>query len=125
MHKEGKEPTSCGSYRPITLLKVDQKLLSSIIANGLSKIIPSIIDPDQTGFIPDRHLSDNVRRTLNIIDYSKKMNIQTLILTLDAEKAFDRVSWPFIFETCSKFGFHDTFIKCQMLCTVAQKHRSE
>ena len=111
IHKEGKDPTSCGSYRPITLLNVDQKLLSSIIANRLSKIIPFIIDPDQTGFIPDRYLSDNVRRTLNIIDFSKKMNTQTLILTLDAEKAFDRVSWPFIFETCSRFGFHDTFIK--------------
>ena len=111
IHKEGKDPTSCGSYRPITLLNVDQKLLSSIIANRLTKIIPLIIDPDQTGFIPDRYLADSVRRTLNIIDFSKEINTQTLILTLDAEKAFDRVSWPFIFETCSKFGFHDNFIK--------------
>ncbi len=111
IHKEDKDPTDCGSCRPITLLNVDQKLLSAILADRLTKIVPQIIDPDQTGFIPNRHLPDNVRRTLNIIDYSEKMNIQTLILTSDAEKAFDRVSWPFIFEVCIKFGFHSIFIK--------------
>ena len=111
IHKEGKDPSDCSSYRPITLLNVDQKLLSSILADRLAKIVSNIIDPDQTGFVPDRYLSENVRRTLNIIDYSQKMNIQTLILTLDAEKTFDRVSWTFIFEICAKFGFHDTFIK--------------
>ena len=65
--------------------------------------MPDIIDLDQTGFISNRQ-SDNVRRTLNIIEHAQKNNKQALILTLDAEKAFDRVAWPFIFETCRSFG---------------------
>ncbi len=110
IHKEGKDPSQCEGYRPITLLNVDQKLLSSILADRLAKIMPDIIDIDQTGFIKSRQLSDNVRRTLNIMDHVQKNNLHTLILTLDAEKAFDRVAWPFIFETCRSFGFSNIFI---------------
>lgn len=69
IYKKGKDPTDCGSYRPITLLNVVQKLLISILADRLSKITLHIIDPDKTGFTPNRYLSENVRRTLNIIDY--------------------------------------------------------
>ena len=109
--KEGKDLTNCSSYRPISLLNVDQKIFTSIIANRLSYILPDIINLDQTGFVKDRLLSDNVRRTLNIIDQTVIMKQQMLTLTLDAEKAFDRVSWPFVFGVCEKFGFHKTFIK--------------
>ena len=103
--------TNCSSYRPISLLNVDQKIFTSIIANRLSYILPDIINLDQTGFVKDRLLSDNVRRTLNIIDQTVIMKQQMLTVTLDAEKAFDRVSWPFLFGVCEKFGFHKTFIK--------------
>lgn len=95
--KEGKDPEDCASYRPISLLNGDQKILTSIIANRLALIIPSIINNDQTGFVPNRLLSDNIRRTFNIIEHATKQQYQTLLLTLDAEKAFDRVAWQFIF----------------------------
>ena len=52
-----------------------------------------------------------MRRALNVIDQSSQTTQQMLTLTLDAEKAFDRVSWTFIFGVCEKFGFHETFIK--------------
>lgn len=89
IYKEGKPPTDCTSYRPISLLNTDQKILSGIIADRLKKIVPSIINTDQTGFIMDRQMVDNVRHTLNIMEYSKNTQRQTILLTLDAEKAFD------------------------------------
>lgn len=81
IYKEGKPPTDCTSYRPISLLNTDQ--------NRLKKIVPSIINTDQTRFIMDRQMVDNVRHTLNIMEYSKNTQRQTILLTLDAEKAFD------------------------------------
>lgn len=87
--KEGKDPKQCSSYRPISLLNVDQKIFTSIMANRLLDILPFIINLDQTGFVKNRFLSDNVRRTLNVIDYSRKTKQQMIVLTLDAEKAFD------------------------------------
>lgn len=62
---------------------MDQKLLSSILADSLAKVMPDIIDLDQTGFITNRQLSD-VRHTLNIIEYVQENNRQALILTFVA-----------------------------------------
>ncbi|XP_059203363.1 uncharacterized protein LOC131982778 isoform X4 [Centropristis striata] len=53
--KKGKGPLSCGSYRPISLLNADFKLLSKLLARRLEVVLPSIISLDQTGFIRNRH----------------------------------------------------------------------
>lgn len=98
IHKEGKDATECSSYRPISLLNNDHKIITSIIANRWKDIVPDIVDNNQCGFIPGRFLSNNIRRTLNIIDYAQNNDINLLLLTLDAEKAFDQLLWPFMFE---------------------------
>lgn len=54
IQKDGKDPTQCTSYRPISLLCNDAKILSAILARRLQKIINRLINPDQTGFIPKR-----------------------------------------------------------------------
>lgn len=51
IHKEGKDPTECAGYRPITLVNVDQKILTSILAKRFAKILPVIVELDQAGFI--------------------------------------------------------------------------
>ncbi|KAL0146484.1 hypothetical protein M9458_058115 [Cirrhinus mrigala] len=76
--KKGKDPENCGSYRVISLLNVDLKLLSKILAFRLEKILPSVIDEDQTGFIKD------------------------------AEKAFDRVDQQFDLTLISPCGHNVT-----------------
>lgn len=54
-------------------------------------------------------MSDNILRTLNVIDYALKSKLPMLTLRLDAEKAFDRISWSFLIEVSKKFGFNQTF----------------
>lgn len=65
IHKDARDPTVSGFYRPVTSLNEDQNILSSILADGLSKTILHLIDPDQTGFIPNKYLTDNVRQNLH------------------------------------------------------------
>ena len=55
--------------------------------------------PDQTGFIKGRHSSTNTQRLINIIEYSTINNLETTIISLDAEKAFDRANWKFLLAT--------------------------
>ena len=52
--KKNKDPHCCGSYRPISLLNVDEKILAKVLARRLERILPDIISADQTGFIRNR-----------------------------------------------------------------------
>lgn len=60
--KPGKDPSRVESYQPISLLNHDAKVFALVMAFRLNKIIPTYVHHDQAGFMPIRHLADNVRR---------------------------------------------------------------
>ena len=58
MHKDGNDPTKCQSYRRISLLNTDLRILTAILARRVNKITTEIIHPDQTGFIKGRYYGE-------------------------------------------------------------------
>lgn len=74
--------------------------------------MPLLIDEDQTGFIKDRQTQDNTRRALHTIERINKDQICAIVLSLDAEKAFDSVGWEFLYLVMKRFGFSKDFIHC-------------
>ena len=101
--KPGKEHTSPQNFRPISLLNIDTKIYAKLIATRLIDIMPSLIHPDQSGFTKGRQTCAATRRLINIIHHSNSTGTPSLLLSLDAEKAFDRVNWAYLQATLKKF----------------------
>ena len=103
--KKGKDPLYLNNWRPISLLNSDYKILAKCIALRLNKVIPSIISSDQTGFVQGRFIGENIRLTLDMIDYINQNNLSGFLLLVDFEKAFDKLEWEFIFHALRFFNF--------------------
>lgn len=70
----------------------------------------SLIRLDQIGFTKGRQASNVTRHILNIISYAKRTQMPSLLLSIDAEKAFDWVHWGYMVHTLKKFGFYDPIL---------------
>lgn len=103
--KQGKDPMSPSNSRPISLLNVDLKIYSKVLANCLLEITPFLIKSDQVGFDEGHQSPDSIRRMVDLINRIENNQIPSLLLGLDAQKAFDRVHWGYIAETLKKFGY--------------------
>ncbi|XP_066438159.1 uncharacterized protein [Eleutherodactylus coqui] len=109
--KPGKEPNSPANFRPISLLNTDIKIYAKTLAQRILRVLPDIIHSDQMGFVQGRQASDSTRKILNLLHTIEKTQTSTIMLTLDAEKAFDRVHWDYVFKTLEKFGFGEKTIR--------------
>lgn len=119
IRKEGRDSTLCSSYRPISLLNVDTKLFAKILADRLKKIINEIVHSDQVGFVTGREGRDNGIKTLLVTEIMKDRGAPGLLLSMDAEKAFDRVDWGFMWDTLEEIGIGNKMlskIKSFILC---------
>ena len=79
------------NWRPISLLNAVYKIGSACIAKRLESVLPSLINEDQTGFIANRDIGDNIRLIYDLFSYLCRENKLGLFLCLDFEKAFDSV----------------------------------
>uniref|UniRef100_A0A670HV34 Reverse transcriptase domain-containing protein n=1 Tax=Podarcis muralis TaxID=64176 RepID=A0A670HV34_PODMU len=110
--KPGTDKLDIKNYRPISLLNNDYKIFAEVMANRLKKCLVNIIHKDQAGFLPNRFLKDNIRHTVNLIEYLEDKNeIPVALIFIDAEKAFDNVSWEFLLKSMEKVGLEGEFME--------------
>ncbi|KAJ3595924.1 hypothetical protein NHX12_002336 [Muraenolepis orangiensis] len=98
------------NWRPVSLLCVDYKLLSKALATRLGRAVEQIIHRDQTYCVPGRSMVDNVHLIRDVLEVSSSLDINTGLISLDQEKAFDRVEHSFLWKVMEKFGFSAGFI---------------
>ncbi|KAK9289093.1 hypothetical protein L1049_017564 [Liquidambar formosana] len=101
---------SLGQFRPIVMANFIFKIIPKILADRLAPIAHWIISPNQTAFIKGRKITENIglaSECLNLLDH--KSYGGNVGLKLDIAKTFDTLSWSFLLQVLSKFGFNDKF----------------
>ena len=99
------------NWRPISLLNVDYKLASRVLAGHLMKVIHLVVSRDQTCGVLGRFIGENVALLRDVVDHATLSNTPVAVLSLDQEKAFDRVDWQFMISTLSRMGFGPSFLR--------------
>ena len=97
------------NWRPISLLNTDYKLASKVITERLKRVMQSIVHKDQTCGVVGRSIFSNLQLIRDMLDMIDKTNETGILVTLDQEKAFDRVDHDFLMRVLFKFGFGPSF----------------
>lgn len=96
--------------RPISLINCSFKIISKVLILRLGKVINRLVSPQQSAFIKGRYILESVVTAQELVHCMHSPRALGVILKLDYEKAYDRVSWEFVFEILKSRGFSDVWI---------------
>ena len=91
IEKKEKDKTYIKNWRPISLINVNAKLASKVLAGRIKKVLPNIIKHDQTAYVTGRYIRESICLISDILEYTEENNTDRILFSADFEKTFDSV----------------------------------
>ncbi|CAM2096674.1 unnamed protein product [Caretta caretta] len=98
------------NWHPVLLLSTDYKIVAKAVSLRLGSVLADMIHPDQTYTIPDHSIFDNLFLVRDLVELGRRDSLSFALLSLDQEKAFDRVDHGYLLSTLQAFGFGPQFV---------------
>ena len=111
IEKKGKDRSFVDNWHPISLVNVNTKMMSKVIATRLKNVLPYIIHQNQTGYLKERYIGETIRSIYDIMSYTDKEHITGLLIFINFKKAFDSVEWKFLINCLEAFNFGSNFLR--------------
>ncbi|GJR50539.1 RNA-directed DNA polymerase, eukaryota, reverse transcriptase zinc-binding domain protein [Tanacetum coccineum] len=97
--------------------KMNATIITLIITNRIKEVLDGIVHKNQSAFIPDRQISDNILLSQELLKvYDCKRGPKRCSIKIDIQKAYDTVDWKFLETTLRLFGFHSKMVDWIMAC---------
>ncbi len=93
------------------LLNTDCKIIAKLITNSQKLFLPPIINGNQTGYLKNRYIGENIRLLQDVTFFSEQTRNNIILLSIDFEKAFDSLNWNFLFAALNHVNFGDKIIQ--------------
>ena len=91
IQKKDRDNMLIKNWRPISLINVDIKIASKVLAFRLRKVIHKVIHYDQTAYVKGRYIGESVRLIDDLLAHAESENLDRILFAADLEKAFDLV----------------------------------
>ncbi|KAJ8425385.1 hypothetical protein Cgig2_018474 [Carnegiea gigantea] len=113
-------PSNAREFRPVSCRLVFYKSIAKLLALRLKRVLPVLIQANQSAFVPEREILLNILISQDIVrGYTRKGISPRCLLKLDLQKAFDSVRWSFIKQLLQSLHFPTIFVDWIMACLQA------